>query len=406
MSESEAQPLQKFEPGDLIEGQYRVERRHQGGMGVVYLCIDEATGKRFALKGVLPSSDHTDKSFADHVERFEREAVAWINLGWHPHVVQALAYLRQATPPFLLLEFVDGPSLADVLRRAGSIEPSQAVTWARQTCAGMQHAHTFRFPNGQQGVLHRDIKPANLLLTRRAELKISDFGLVKLEDGRDLTISGKFLGTVLYSSPEQLISSKHVSRASDLFSFGIVLYEMLAGRPPFDGETPHEVTQAIQFREPDWSLIPEVLRPVLQRCLHKSPAGRYGSFEELDKALAALERSLTPISKGSPCPACGFPHATREPCPICGRSLEDSAVDRFRMANTVIDSDPAPSAPGGGSSTHCSCGEAIISGTSFCRRCGNALSTIRCECGTWNPPTNSFCSRCGSRLTRAEPQGS
>lgn len=405
MSEPAVQTLRKFEPGDLIEGQYRVERRHQGGMGVVYLCVDEATGKRFALKGVLPSPDHSTKSFADHVGRFEREAVAWVNLGPHAHVVQALAYLKQSNPQFLLLEYIDGPSLAEVLRRVGGVEPSQAVVWARQVCAGMHHAHTFRFPNGQSGVLHRDLKPANLLLTRKGELKISDFGLVKLEDGRDLSISGKFVGTILYSSPEQLVSSKHVGRASDLFSFGIVLFEMLGGRRPFDGETTHEVMQAIQFRDPDWSLVPALLRPVLERCLHKSPAGRFGSFDELNKALAALEPSLPAISKGIRCMTCGFPRVTTEPCPVCGEALENSAVDRFLMANTVIDSNPPASNRSGGSGTNCSCGEPIVSGASFCRRCGNSLSVSRCECGSWNPPTNSFCSRCGARLAKSAPQG-
>jgi serine/threonine protein kinase len=394
----------KFEPGDLIDGQYRVERRHQGGMGVVYLCVDEATGKRFALKGVLPSPDHTSKSFADHVGRFEREAVVWVNLGPHPHVVQALAYRQQATPPYLLLEFIDGPSMAEVLKRVGRIEPAQAVAWARQAAAGMHHAHTFRFPNGQTGVPHRDIKPANLLLTRKGELKISDFGLVKLEDGRELSISGKFVGTILYSSPEQLLSSKHAGLASDLFSFGIVFYEMLAGRRPFDGDSSHEVIQAIQFREPDWSPIPTTLRPVLVRCLHKSPAGRFSSFDELNKALAALEPTLPAISKGIQCTCCHFPRVTTEPCPVCGESLENSAVDRFHMANTVIDSNPAGSKPSGSSSSHCACGEPIVSGTSFCRRCGNQLPVSRCECGSWNPPTNSFCSRCGARLAKSAPQ--
>src|SRR5262249_40508461 len=148
--------------------------------------------------------------------------------------------------PILILEFVDGPALDRLLKSQKTLTPVQAVRYARQFCQAMHYAHSKPILDRGTGVLHRDIKPGNILITRANQAKVTDFGLAKFEESQTkLTGEGQFIGTIAYSSPEQLRSAGKVTKASDVYSFGAVMYQMLTGQPPFRAATPAELYHLI-----------------------------------------------------------------------------------------------------------------------------------------------------------------
>ncbi len=308
-----------FSVGDLIDGHYRVEQRFEGGMGYVYVVFDELVGKRFAIKQ-LP-----DKHARNQIlqERFRREASAWLLLDYHPHIVQAYSFHPRPEGPMLILEYIDGPSLDRVLRSEKRLSQRQAIAYARQVCAAMQHAHNHPMPDGAVGVLHRDIKPGNLLITRRNLVKVTDFGLAKIIGDTQMTDEGVFVGTLAYSSPEQLRGAAEVGRASDVYSLAAVLYQMTTGRPPFVARTIADMFELITTKAP---IDPRQLRPELDprlahiiiKCLSKKPEDRYQEFGELDAALAETADGACTGSDEAACTHCGFISLSRgADCIIC-----------------------------------------------------------------------------------------
>jgi serine/threonine-protein kinase len=393
--------IRAYETGDLIDDQYRVETRHQGGMSIVYVVSDTVTGKRYALKGCR---DDIAEQWPHLHARFEREAAAWVNLDYHPHIVQAHAFLKRPEQPYLLLEYVDGPTLAVIMRKHGPLSVRQACRWARQFCAGLKHAHTRRFPSGQVGLLHRDVKPSNLLITHQAILKISDFGLAKLADRRHLTDTGRFMGTVAYSSPEQLRSAKHVDCRADIFSFGVVLYEMLTGANPFDAEDSAQIIQSIQHRAADLSPIPTPLVDVVRLCLEKSPQRRYQDAAELDEELAAVEAGLKLDPADGVCRCCGFV-GSKSGCVVCG-AAEDETEDWKGLLSsaTPVDREAVHKAATVDMAATCVCGAPFPAGNRACPKCGMPLVRIRCaKCEYTQSAENRYCNHCGIRL-RADSQ--
>jgi two-component system, LytTR family, response regulator len=275
-------------PGTLI-GHYRVASPlGQGGMGAVYLADDTLLGRRVALK-VLPPQFAADP---DRMHRFVQEAKLASALT-HPNVATIFEIGQQGELRFLAMEYVEGRPLADRIRE-GPLKVPELVQIGMQVADALDDAHS-------KGIVHRDIKPANLMITPRDHVKVLDFGLAKLQAGQKsgeetqlLTSAGMVIGTVEYMSPEQALGGDMDYR-TDIFSLGVVLYEMATGRLPFSGSTPSETMARILQAQPDAIArfnydVPDGLERVVRKCLEKDRARRYQSARELLVDLKNLAR--------------------------------------------------------------------------------------------------------------------
>ena len=247
----------------------------RGGMGVVYKGYEPALNRYVAIKTLSESLSH-DESVK---ERFLREARSMAQLN-DAHIIQIYFIGEDNGQPFFAMEFVEGESLSSYLKREGKMTPAQAAKVIHQTAFGLTTAH-------DKGVVHRDIKPANLMLTTRGTIKIADFGiaLAQHDFSKKLTATGEFVGTPGYLSPEVCLG-KPVDLRSDVFSLGIVLFEMLTGRMPFTDESPLglllEVVKAEvpDVRQLNGEVDPELAR-ILTKMVAKDPADRYATCHEL-----------------------------------------------------------------------------------------------------------------------------
>jgi Tol biopolymer transport system component len=267
-----------------------------GGMGEVYRARDERLGREVALK-VLPESMASDP---DRLKRFEREARATAALS-HPNVLAVFDIGSHDGRTFVVSELLDGATLGTRLE-IGPLPTREALSLAAQACRGLAVAHA-------RGIIHRDVKPDNLFLTKSGLLKILDFGLAHVSgdssgatDGTTasrLTDAGTILGTVRYMSPEQA-KGLSIDARSDLFSLGVVLYEMLAGRHPFKRATSAETMTAILRDDPPMEgSLPSVLDQIVRRCLEKDPEQRFQTARDLEFALSTLSGS-SPIDVAVP----------------------------------------------------------------------------------------------------------
>jgi Tol biopolymer transport system component len=253
-----------------------------GGMGEVYRAADTKLGRDVAIK-VLPAEVAQDP---ERLARFEREAKLLASLN-HPNIAAIYGLEEADGKPFLALELVEGEDLKERLAR-GAIPINEALEIAEQIAEALEEAHS-------KGIVHRDLKPANVKVTPEGKVKVLDFGLAKAWGGdagsgassidlsqsptlaRTGTLAGVILGTAAYMSPEQA-SGKSVDKRADIWSFGVVLFEMLSGRAPFAGETPSEVMAAVIKEEPAWDRLPAGCPPtitrLIRRCLRKKPRER------------------------------------------------------------------------------------------------------------------------------------
>jgi tRNA A-37 threonylcarbamoyl transferase component Bud32 len=267
--------------GRIVDGRYQLgSLLGVGGMATVYLATDRVLERQVAVK-VLRSSEAQDPVF---VERFRREARAAARLS-HPNIVAVFDSGADADQPYLVMEYVPGESLAQLLHRQGWLPPHRAVELAIQVCAALAAAHA-------QGLVHRDIKPANVVVGPDGQVKVTDFGIVKAAAATTLTGTGTVLGTAAYLSPEQAQGGP-VDARSDLYGLGCVLYELLCGSPPFgsgaDGPAVAIATRHLQQPpEPPSAHNPQVdpaLDAVVLTALAKDPAQRYQNAIELQDAL-------------------------------------------------------------------------------------------------------------------------
>src|SRR5215475_5498273 len=212
--------------GRLFSNRYEIERElAQGGMAEVYLARDQLLSRPVALKALFPEYAR-EPSF---VERFRREAQAAANLN-HPNVVAIYDWGQESGTYFIVMEYVEGRSLRDLIRTEAPVDPNQAAEIAAEIAAALAFAH-------QSGVVHRDVKPGNVLLTRSGSVKVTDFGIARAGTSDGLTQTGSVMGTATYFSPEQA-QGLAVDGRSDVYALGVVLYEMMTGVAPFNGDSP------------------------------------------------------------------------------------------------------------------------------------------------------------------------
>ncbi len=283
--------------GILIAGRYEIQEHiATGGMASVFKTWDRHIERMVAVK-VLRSLDKNDSRA---VERFRREARAAAKLG-HPNAVTIYDFVEEGGQYFLVMEFIDGPTLKQVIVQNGQLQPRETLEIAAQVCSVLQVAHA-------RGFIHRDIKPQNIMLmatgnpgggiTRHnALVKLTDFGIVRVAEDAGLTNSGIVLGTADYLSPEQA-RGETLTASSDLYSLGVVMFEMLAGRPPFVGPTAvsiamqHASTKPPSLRQFNPAVPPSVER-IVMRTLEKEPDERFHSAAEMEQTLRACGRELS-----------------------------------------------------------------------------------------------------------------
>jgi serine/threonine-protein kinase len=274
--------------GDVVAGKYRLEKvAGEGGMGIVYAAQHLVLKQLVAVKVLLPSAASSEAV----VERFSREAQAAARIN-SEHVARVLdAGSLDSGAPFLVMEYLEGCDLEELLELEGKLPLTDVADYMLQALEALAHAHAV-------GLVHRDLKPANLFLASRQDggnvLKMLDFGISKSIDARpeDKKLTGQHvLGSPVYMSPEQLRNAKEIDARADLWSIGVVAYELLTGKPPFDGDGVGEIFAAILEKEAtpvhlvDWKL-PEELSAVLAKCLARNPDDRWQNAAELARAIA------------------------------------------------------------------------------------------------------------------------
>ena len=274
-----------FEPGELIGGRYELGRQlGAGGMARVYLGHDRLLDRQVAVK-VLAEPYASDPQF---VERFRREASAAAGLN-HPNIVAVYDRGEADGSYYIVMEYLSGPDLKQVIRRRAPLPPLQAIDFAQQILAALGAAH-------RRDVVHRDVKPQNVLVAEDGHLKVTDFGIARAGAQADMTEAGSVIGTAQYLSPEQARGDE-VTAASDCYAVGIVLYEMLTGRVPFDGDRAVAVAMKQISDEPapprmvEPSVPPE-LESVVMRALAKRPSERYRTAGEFSRALSEVRTAL------------------------------------------------------------------------------------------------------------------
>jgi eukaryotic-like serine/threonine-protein kinase len=264
----------------LFDGRYRIVRKlGTGGMANVYLAEDEVLGRRVAIK-ILNDRHAGDDQF---VERFRREAKNAASLS-HPNIVSIYDRGEAEGTYYIAMEYLDGRSLKELIVARGPAPVNVASDYARQILAALRFAH-------RHGIVHRDIKPHNVLVDAEGRLKVTDFGIARA-GASQMTEAGSIIGTAQYLSPEQAKGAP-VDQTSDLYSVGVVLYELLTGVVPFTGDTPVEIAMKHLSSAPEppsvrRAEIPRDLDKVVLRALAKDPGDRYQSAEEMDADLARV----------------------------------------------------------------------------------------------------------------------
>ena len=249
----------------------------QGGMSLVYRAVDIRTGHSVAIK-ILKSEYNSDKEF---LERFQREAQA-ASLMSHHNIVNLLDVGVEGEHRYLVLEYVSGSTLKEIIQQKGYLNTNTAIQIAIRILSALQHAH-------DNGIIHRDIKPQNVLVNSDGHIKVADFGIARMTNAFTISKGDTVVGSVHYSSPEQA-SGNVVEATSDIYSTGVVLYEMLTGRVPFLGDTPVSVAmQHINAAPPPITEfnpdVPPAVVAVVMKALEKSPRKRFQSAREMADAL-------------------------------------------------------------------------------------------------------------------------
>src|SRR5262245_8245209 len=275
--------------GSVFDGRYRIQRKlGAGGMADVYLAEDQELGRRVAIK-ILNNRHANDDQF---IERFRREAKNAAALN-HPNIVSIYDRGDVEDTYYIAMEFLGGRTLKELIVGRGAPPINVAIEYARQILSALRFAH-------RHGIVHRDIKPHNVLVDAEGRVKVTDFGIARAGTSQ-MTEAGSIVGTAQYLSPEQARGSG-VDQRSDLYSLAVVLYELLTGSVPFNGDTPVEIAMKHLSQKPEppselRSELPRELDLVVMRALAKDPEDRYQSAEEMDADLERVARGASVSSE-------------------------------------------------------------------------------------------------------------
>jgi len=283
-------------PGAEFAGRYRIlDELGRGGMGRVYKALDREISEAVALKVLVPAFTADEKM----VERFRNELKLARRIS-HKNVCRIFDLGICEGTYFITMEFVPGDNLKSIIQMMGPLDPSRALAVAGQVCDGLAEAHRL-------GVVHRDLKSSNIMIDRDGSARIMDFGIALAAETKDLTDRGALIGTPEYMAPEQ-VEGQDVDRRADIYSLGIILFEMATGRVPFEGKTPLSV--ALMHRDikpPDPRELnghtPAPLSEIIARCLEKDPTARYQKIEDLASELHGVAEGLTDCGRGRPEPS-------------------------------------------------------------------------------------------------------
>jgi serine/threonine-protein kinase len=272
--------------GRLIKGRYKlIDERGRGNFATVYIARDMENNHIYAVKVMHIELSNDDELIA----RFQREAHILLNLN-DPHIVRIVDYGEETNMHYIVMDYVDGQNLKYHMINERPMNPLPALNYARQMAEGLGTAY-------RQGVVHRDIKPQNILIDTNDMVKITDFGLARSRETVTLTQSNVFMGTAYYISPEQAESGRSADTRSDLYSVAAVLFEMLAGHPPYQGETAVDIViKHINDKIPSICLIRPALPPemdrFMQKALAKQPADRFATPQEFIAALEQVQERI------------------------------------------------------------------------------------------------------------------
>ena len=270
----------------VLGNRYEILRKiGDGGMAFVYQARDKLLNRIVAVKVLRPE-------FVDDQEflvKFRREAEAVASLS-HPNIVNVYDVGEDGKVHYIVMEYVDGQNLKEIIQDEGSLEEYTALDIAKQIARALSAAH-------RNGIIHRDIKPHNILISKDGrQVKVADFGIAKAVSSSTMTNMGSVIGSVHYISPEQA-KGKHLTSNADLYSLGIVLYEMIIGRVPFSGDSPisialKHINEDIAFTDQDKINIPNSVRTIISKLTQKEPANRYQTAEELIEDIEFVERNI------------------------------------------------------------------------------------------------------------------
>jgi serine/threonine protein kinase len=283
---------------NILPERYRSPKRiARGGMGDIYRATDELLGRVVAVKLLADRYAQND----DIRQRFTREALAAARLSGEPSIITIFDVGEHHGHPFIVMEYLNGGSLEDRLREEGAQPPGRALEWLEQAASALDGAH-------RNGIVHRDVKPANLLLDRNGNVHVADFGIASAADLDSMTMTGTVLGTAGYLSPEQA-NGRRATPASDLYSLGVVAFELLSGRRPFEREST-TAEAAAHVNEPVPSIyelcenLPPEVDAVFRKALEKDPNARFESGADLVGALrdalseaAGTTQQLAPVAR-------------------------------------------------------------------------------------------------------------
>ncbi len=277
-----------------VVGSYKiVEKIGEGGMGAVFKGIDMMLEREVAIKMLRPEL----ASQPQVVERFRSEAVTLAKLN-HPNIATLYSFIRQGEDFFMVMEFVRGETLDSLIRRLGAMPCDKAIALFCQALEGMDHAH-------RMGIIHRDIKPANMMLTEAGTLKVMDFGIARVLGTSRMTRQGNIVGTIEYMSPEQ-VRGQETDARSDIYSLGILLYEMLTGRVPFSSDSEYDLMQMQIESAPQpprvfSAQIPPMVEQAIMRALAKRGEARFqGAAEFRNALLGGRNTAPSPVSGVQP----------------------------------------------------------------------------------------------------------
>ena len=286
-------PKEELTTGSTFAGRYQIiEELGKGGMGKVYKVHDTKIKEKIALKLIKPEIAKDKKT----IERFSNELRLARKIR-HKNVCQMFDLGEEKGTQFITMEYVSGEDLRSSIRRFGQLPVGKSISIANQICEGLAEAH-------KHGVVHRDLKSNNIMIDHEGNVRIMDFGIARSLEAKGITGSGVMIGTPEYMSPEQ-VEGKEVDQRSDIYSLGIILYEMVTGRVPFEGDTPFTVgvkqkSEVPQNPKEINSQIPDNLKNMILQCLEKEKENRFQSAGELHSELSNIERGIPTTEKVIP----------------------------------------------------------------------------------------------------------